>query len=207
MYAKTPAKPVVALSRATKFNEVLTLDLKFWHGKIILYLIDQWSRLTVGVFVKSKDPSNIVDAIWMHWIAAGYGLPKYIHSDCGGEFVNWELEEMAERLGCNLSTTAGYAPHQNGLNERNHAIADSCLNKIKKDFPTMRDEIVLSHAVFAKNTLVMTYGYSPLQLVLGQNPNLPNIHNATPPMLEESSPDGNSLRNHLNTLHALESPS
>ena len=44
LFAKTPAKPVVALSRATKFNEVLSLDLKFWNDKIILYLIDQWSR-------------------------------------------------------------------------------------------------------------------------------------------------------------------
>ena len=42
------------------------------------------------------------------------------------------MVEMAERLGSRVSTTAGYAPHQNGVNERNHAVTDSCLNKIKK---------------------------------------------------------------------------
>ena len=121
LYAKTPPKPVVAMSRATKFNEVLSIDLKFWKEKIILYLIDQWSRLTVGTFIKSKDPSDVLDAIWMKWIAAGYGPPKYIHNDRGGEFLNEQMVEMAERLGCKVSSTAGYAPHQNGINERNHA--------------------------------------------------------------------------------------
>ena len=65
----------------------------------------------------------------------------------------------------------------------------------------MKDEIILAHAVFAKNSLVMTYGYSPLQLVFGQNPNLPNMNNATPPMLEENVPDGNVLRSHLGSVY------
>ena len=193
---------MVALSRAYKFNEVLSLDLKFWNGKIILYLIDQWSRLTVGVFIKSKDTSDVLNAIWMHWIAAGYGCPEHIHNDKGGEFVSAQMTELSERLGCKLSSTAGYAPHQNGVNERNHAVTDNCLNKIKEDFPSMKDEIVLAHAVFAKNSMVMTYGYSPLQLVFGQNPNLSNLSNATLPMLEESVPERNVLRTHLNALHA-----
>ena len=65
----------------------------------------------------------------------------------------------------------------------------------------MKDEVVLAHALFAKNSLQMTYGFSLLQLVLGQNPNLPNVINSTPPMLEEDSPEGNVLRYHLNALH------
>ena len=109
---------------------------------------------------------------------------------------------MADRSGCKVSVTAGYAPHQNGLNERNHAVNDDCMNKIKEDNPNLKDELVLAHALFAKNSLQMTYGYSSLQLVLGQNPNIPNIFDATPPMLEEESPTGSVLRNHLNALHS-----
>ena len=165
-------------------------------------MIDQWSRLSRGYFIKSKNPSEVVDGIWMHWISVGYGSPGCIHSDVGGEFSNEELVEMADRLGCKVSATAGYAPHQNGLNERNHAVNDDCMNKIKEDNPNMKDELVLAHALFAKNSLQMTYGYSSLQLVLGQNPNIPNIFDATPPMLEEELPTGNVLRNHLNALHS-----
>ena len=201
LYAKRPPKPVVALSRAKKFNEVLSLDLKFWRGKIILYLIDQWSRLTIGVFIKSKNPADVVNAIWTKWIAAGYGRPECIHSDKGGEFSNEEVGEMADQLGCKASTTAGYAPHQNGINERNHTVNDRCMDKIKEDYPDMDDELILAHALFAKNCLQMTYGYSSLQLVFGQNPNLPNNSDATPPMLEEPV-DSHPLRNHLNVLHS-----
>ena len=37
---KTPARPVVALPMATRFNEVVFLDLKKWNEKWILYFID-----------------------------------------------------------------------------------------------------------------------------------------------------------------------
>ena len=154
------------------------------------------------MFIKSKNKSDVLDAIWMNWIAAGHGCPEHIHDDRGEMCLSEQMTELSERLGCKASSTAGYAPHQNGINERNHAVTDNCLNKIKEDFPSMKDEIVLAHAVFAKNSMVMMYGYSPLQLVFGQNPNLPSINNATLPMLEESVPEGNILRTHLNALHA-----
>lgn len=69
---------------------------------------------------------------------------------------------MADRLG-SVSATAGYAPHQNGLNERNHAVNDVCMNKLKEENPLMKDEVVLAHALFAKKSLQMTYGFSSLQ--------------------------------------------
>ena len=47
--AKTPAWSVVAMLRASTFNEVLTLDLKIREGKLILYMIDHFSRLTKAV--------------------------------------------------------------------------------------------------------------------------------------------------------------
>lgn len=62
-YAKTPAKRVLSLLRARCFNDLLSLDLKKWRGKIILYMIDHWRRLTFGCIVKSKRPFEIVDAV------------------------------------------------------------------------------------------------------------------------------------------------
>ena len=64
--AKTPAWSVVAMPRASTFNEVLTLDLKIREGKLILYMIDHFSRLTKGVFIKSKKPAEVVNAIMLH---------------------------------------------------------------------------------------------------------------------------------------------
>lgn len=47
IFKKTPAKPVVCLRPASRFNEVVTLDLKIWKsGLYILYMIDAFTRFT-----------------------------------------------------------------------------------------------------------------------------------------------------------------
>ena len=59
-------KPKVACPRAEKFNEIVTLDLKEYkdpnkaENRYILYMIDMFSRLTVGVFIPDKHPETIV---------------------------------------------------------------------------------------------------------------------------------------------------
>ena len=65
-YAKTPARPVVGLPMASRFNEKVAMDLKSWKGRWILHLVDMWSRLTVSVFVDRKKPSEIIDKIMTH---------------------------------------------------------------------------------------------------------------------------------------------
>ena len=60
---------------------------------------------------------------------------------------------VVDKVGWKVSATAWYAPHQNGLNEPNHAVVDNCLNKIKANYPNMKDKLVLAHALFAENSL------------------------------------------------------
>ena len=65
--AKTPARSVVAaMPKASTFNEVLTLDLRIRERKLILYMIDNFSRCTKGVFIKSKKLAEVVNAIMLH---------------------------------------------------------------------------------------------------------------------------------------------
>ena len=81
-------KPVVALPRASKFNDMLTLDLKIRHNKRpILYMIDAATRMTVGEIIENKNPSSVSDAIIQKWVGGGYGAPSLLHSDGGGEFT------------------------------------------------------------------------------------------------------------------------
>ena len=83
--AKTPARSVVAMPRASTFNEVSTLDRKRREGKLILYMIDHFSRLTKGVFIKSKKLAEVVNAVMLHWVAGGFGRPASLHTDVGGK--------------------------------------------------------------------------------------------------------------------------
>ena len=76
------------------------LDLKIREGKLILYMIDHFSRLTKGVFTKSKKPAEAVNAIMLHGVAGGFGRPASLHTDVGGEFTNAEIIEMSCHLNC-----------------------------------------------------------------------------------------------------------
>ena len=54
LYKRTPPRPVVAMSMASKFNEKVCMDLKKWKNRWILHMIDMWSRFSVSVFIDKK---------------------------------------------------------------------------------------------------------------------------------------------------------
>ena len=60
---RNPDRPAVSMPMATSFNEKVAIDLSFYKGKIILHMIDMWSRLTVSVEIGQKTPSDVVEAI------------------------------------------------------------------------------------------------------------------------------------------------
>ena len=197
---KTPDRPVVAMNMANDFNQRLSVDLKIWGDKYILYMIDVFTRFTVGEVIKNKQPETIVNKIMRHWVKY-FGIMGGLISDNGGEFTSHLMNDVTSQLGVSHFTTGAEAPWQNGCNERNHAVCDSMLHGVLDDHPNMSLDTALAWACTAKNTLANVYGYSPYQLVLGQNPRLPNILEDTPPMWEVKSMS-KKLTEHLTALHS-----
>ena len=180
-------RPAASLPRAFKFNHVVAMDLKHYEEKnfkYILYLVDMFSRLTVGVFISDKKPETVGEKIMEKWIAV-FGRMDTLHSDRGGEFCCEELTNVAEYLGVKSSFTAADSPNQNGINERNHAICDRMIVKMLSQDSEMSAEVALTWALAAKNTLQNVSGFSPFQIVFGQNPSLPSVYTTGPPGLEE----------------------
>ena len=98
-------RPVVGFNMATNFNEVLAMDLKFFHGSIILHLIDHVSRFSAAAIVKSKKPEDIIEKIFDVWIKI-FGPPKKFFSDNGGEFNNEQYRSLCEAMNIVIETTA-----------------------------------------------------------------------------------------------------
>ena len=61
-------------------------------------------------------------------------------------------------------------------------------------------EVALSWAINAKNCLHNVYGFSPSQLVFGQNPNLPSVLNDKLPALGGTT-SSEEVAKHLNAKH------
>lgn len=197
---RNPDRPAVAMPMASEFNEKVAIDLSFYKGKVILHIIDMWSRLTVSTCIQRKKPSEVIDKIMQKWVA-NYGVMSAILNDNGGEFTAEEMREVKSVLNVIDLTTGAESPWQNGICEKNHALVDNILARIDEDLPDTDLETKLAWAGMAKNSLQMTYGYSPNQLVFGQNPKLPNIITDGPPAWEETT-TSEMIAKHLNTLHA-----
>ena len=183
MRRRVPDRPAVALEMASDFNEVIAMDLKFWGDKYILYIIDCFSRYTLGTVIDRKKPECVIDALFKVWIQY-FGIPDKLITDNGGEFSNAEMLEVSGQLNVVHLTTASEAAWMNGLCEKNHETNDNILGAIVRDYPEMNLKSALAWACTAKNSLSNVYGFSPFQIVFGKNPRLPSILNDPPPAWE-----------------------
>ena len=129
-----------------------------------------------------------------------FGPPGTMHSDRGGEFLNEDLALLCEYLNTKQTATAAYRPNQNGCNESNHAVVDRMLQKMLMTDPSLKPEVALCWVVNAKNSLTNYQGFSPSQIVFGENPRLPALYSAGPPGHEEVVMS-KSMADHINAMH------
>ncbi len=197
---RNPPRPAVALAMADDFNQLLSMDIKIYKDKNILYLIDTFTRYTIGTVLKSKEPEQVIRALMEKWIRY-FQKPKEIITDCGGEFTADLIKDVASRLDIKLHTTPAESPWGNGINEKNHALADCIFESVLRDHPQMPLETAVAWASAAKNSLTTVYGFSPFQLVFGRQPNLPSIIDEPPNTLEEKSVS-KALEDNMTAMHA-----
>ena len=62
-FKQSIARPRVTLPKATSFNEVVTLDLKEFGTKYVLWMIDSFSRFMVGRLLTNKKADTVMQAI------------------------------------------------------------------------------------------------------------------------------------------------
>jgi len=142
MHKRSMPKKKTSLPRSTAFNQVVCIDLKCHSdGSYVLWIIDDATRLIAGHVITNKQPETIISALDTAWITGhgkGPGLPeKYFLADNGREFVNEKLLDLMQAAGITVKTTASYSPTMNGMNERNHGVADKIVEKLRHDDPNM----------------------------------------------------------------------
>lgn len=198
-YSRAKPKPAVGLPMASRHNETVAVDLHELEPNVwYLHIIDQFTRFSAGCIVTSKKPAVIVKAFMQYWIGV-HGAPLRLYSDNGGEFNNEEVRDMAENFNIEIKTTAGYSPWSNGLLERHNQTLTEILLKVKLD-KGLDWSTALIWALMAKNTMQNVNGFSPYQLVFGENPNLPSVLVDRPPALEGTTMS-EWVGKHITALH------
>ena len=201
VHKKPSAKPCTSFPRARSVNQCVAIDLhQLDASTYYLHMIDEFSRFSQACIVRSKKPSEIIDALSEKWLSL-FGCPALIFSDNGGEFCAKEFQEWAERFNIEHKTSAGNSPFSNGVVERHNAVITLMMEKLKEEFPKIKLETILCWACSAKNALSTVAGFSPNQLMFGTNTYLPGVLNSNLPALE-SSTSSQTVADHLNTMHA-----
>ena len=108
-YKRKNPRPVVGLSSAKEFNDVIAMDLKPLNNIHILHSIDSSTRYSNAVVIRSKHKDVIVKNILQHWTTFSGAQNKTL-SDNGGEFNNQELQDMSENLNIEIMTMAAESP-------------------------------------------------------------------------------------------------
>ena len=194
-----PPRPAVSFPLATQFNETVALDLKIYRTGYMLHMIDHATRYSQACFIKNKLSATIVKSVLKFWVGV-FGSPKNFLSDNGGEFVNQEFIELAEKFNIRVLTTAAESPWSNGLCEKHNGIIADMIQKTMSDGVTDL-ELAIHWCVAAKNSLQNVYGYTPNQLVFGRNLNFPNVIDDLPPA-EMGVPISEYVVKNLQALHA-----
>ena len=121
---------IVALPRATSFNQVVDIDVfhllwgeneKKQEKRKVLTIMDEHTRFEVDQPVKKEKAKIITRAIDKYWIAWA-GPPEILRADMAGAHMSQEFKDWAENHGIKLQLIAKDAHHQLGMLELKHQV-------------------------------------------------------------------------------------
>ena len=141
-----------------------------------MYCVDEVSRYTYAGVSKNKEASNVAKIILDGWCMDGLGYPsKKFFMDNGSEFKKQYLEELARKVGVEISLTPSYSPFSNGLCKRRHGVIDLTIKKLLDDDKNLKKEYDIKHAVWTRNQENGQHGMSPHQVLYGRAATIPGI--------------------------------
>ena len=99
-------------------------------GKLrILAIIDEYTRECLAIRVASSIPALAVVEV-LEWLFLTRGVPKYLRSDNGPEFVARAVCQWLKESGCQTLFITPGSPWENGYIESfNDKLRDECLNR------------------------------------------------------------------------------
>merc|ERR1711889_24350 len=200
-FGRSMVKPKIVLPNASSFNEIVTLDLKQFGNKHVLWCIDSFTRFIQGKLLRNKKAETILNAINECWNLP-FGIPAVgFYADNSTEFKNVKMDELISKLGISISYGPTYSPWSNGINERNHASCDLTIKKLMEDKKIGLTDILVKTAAWTHNTNVNKAGFSPLTLVTGKAVSIPGLTMGTEG--SESLTDAEAVNKIMETIHKV----
>jgi transposase InsO family protein len=135
-------------------------------------LVDPATRFRINVAISGKAPRFVAQQIVNHWVTY-FGVPRYLHSDQGTEFVNDVIRELCDLLGIDHTTTTPYRPQANSIVERGNDVVNNMMRVHALRHPQHWDRLLFAHSLAANTAYRRSVFESPFFLHMGYHPRLP----------------------------------
>jgi hypothetical protein len=134
MWSPEPKKPVRAIISEFLLH-LLMFDLTTFpypdkDGFLYLLLVvDHFTKYSWAVPVPDKEVTTIVDYLYDLFTLFDVPVPIRFHCDNEGEFINWAMTTVCEKLGVKQSTSLPRNPQRQGLVEERRKVEQKTLER------------------------------------------------------------------------------
>lgn len=168
--------PYGMVKQGTHFNDVLHLDHAAMPASSdgetdVLVLVDDYSKLTMLIAVKSVSADATFDAIRSRWIPI-FGAPKTFVTDNGPAFRSAFFLSQCRLLGTKIHRTLPNVPQTHGTVERLIRDARAVIEKLRLEhrLPHGQWPLILPGVMSALNHMPVQRlgGHSPVEMLCGR---------------------------------------
>jgi hypothetical protein len=141
-------------------------------NKFILLVCDYFTKWVEAFPMPNQEAQTVADLFVKEFVCR-YGVPRKIFTDQGSNFQSELFNKVCAMLEIDKSRTTPYHPQSDGLVERMNRTIEAMLSMFIA--PGQRDwDDVLPYVMMAYRSAVQeTTGYSPNQMMLGREAELP----------------------------------
>ena len=139
--------------------------------RFLLVIVDYFTRW-IELFPLHSTTSTQIADILTNEVFTRYGLPKFILSDNGPQFVSNMFKSFCETLGIDQKLTANYHPQSN-MTERVNRTLKPMIAIYAKQQPHSWDKEVQKLAFAIRTSINETTGETPAFLMFGRDPRGP----------------------------------
>jgi hypothetical protein len=139
--------------------------------RYLLVIVDYFTRW-VELFPMTTTTSTDIAQVLIKEVCSRFGLPKYILSDNGPQFVSDLFHKFCSLLGIEQKFTANYHPQTN-MTERVNRTLKPMLAIFAKNHPHSWDKELQKLAFAIRTSVNETTGETPAFLMFGRDPKIP----------------------------------
>src|SRR4051812_13568439 len=133
-----------------------------------------FSKFVLIIQLKSKKAEHIARKLWKR-VFSILGIPSWLHSDQGPEFVNEVLGALCKFLAIKQTFTTAYHPQGNAYAERIHKFINAALAQHVNVYQNDWDDFISCLQVAANDCASKATGIAPAEVILGRHLNLPGF--------------------------------